>query len=1034
MSMPEAVRLNVCTEPVPAAGMPGIGQGRSLVTVDLYRRFKTMQGFAVSARTGVSGHGAEVELAVEQELGLESKAAVTAYGLEAFLQLCEEKALRHAAVRMAIADRLGCQADQGQPYRTTRASYIESGWWSLRQLSDAGSLVRDRRVTSYCPRCQTPLAEQDLRRPGGYRQGESTEVVVRLPIGEQDSSEPGRGADPRLNGADLLVWTAAPWTLPAGTGIAVRKDATYVIARRAGHGDRAVVAQDRLYRVLGEGWHPITSLTGSDLVGVRYRPAYEPDAASGRRFEVVAELADASGRPPRTGLPRGTDQPETGLPRGIGLPPGTGLVHLAPAYGLGQPGPDPRPIDPIGPDGRFDATVPALRGLFFADADPVIVADLSDRDLLVAARRRQVSRPHCPHCGTPLLRRALQAWHLDLSAISLAPAQAARGRSQDWVISRSTYWGTPLPFWECPGGHLTCVSSLAELSELAGTDLLDVNPHYPALAGIRIPCRTCRSEAAWVRQTIDPRYDCAAMSFAQHGAPLRHAAQFTADFPAWLAADNPEPTSTWLDDLNVVTASTMGTAPARSAIRHGRVLDECGQPMLGGQGSLIDPLSVIDRHGPDALRWYFASCPPEATIKFSDATIRNSARKLLLTYWHTAMFFRTHAQAIQPDAALAVQARPLADRWLLSELQAVVSDVTAALETFRPDLATHRLAGFVRDLSRWYIRLLRPRLTSPPDRATAASRTSPATLATPATPATQPTGRTSPATLATPATPATQPTGRTSPAIPAMSATQATDPTTPTTPAGVQASPGAGLATLGAGLDVLTRLIAPIAPMLAERVWSSIHGDDAAPSVHLAPWPRPLGSLLDDRLNEQMVRARRLVALGRAARAAAHIEARQPLAAAWIAPAGRLELDEEFADLIAAELNVKRVEISADQASQPSRPAREPAVATGPAGTIMLDVAITAQLRGEGRTRWAIREIQAARKHHRFPVGSQIMLGWTTDDPDLAAILEEHAPAIATAVRAASYHPMAATEAASDGYQPQPSHKLATTFWLRPLP
>jgi isoleucyl-tRNA synthetase len=996
MSMPEAVRLNVCTEPAPAAGMPGIGQGRSLVTVDLYRRFKTMQGFAVSARTGVSGHGAEVELAVEQELGLESKAAVAAYGLEAFLQLCEEKALRHAAIRMAFADRLGCQADQGQPYQTTRASYIESGWWSLRQLSDAGSLVRDRRVTSYCPRCQTPLAEQDLRRPGGYRQGESTEVVVRLPIGEQGSGEQGSGADPRLHGADLLVWTAAPWTLPAGTGIAVRKDATYVVARRAGHGDRAVVAQDRLYRVLGEGWHPITSLTGSDLVGVRYRPAYEPDAASGRRFEVVEELADASGLPPDTGLPRGTDQPETGLPRGIGLPPGTGLVHLAPAYGLGKPGPDARPIDPIGPDGRFNATVPALRGLFFADADPIIVADLSDRDLLVASRRRPVSRPHCPHCGTPLLRRALQAWHLDLSAISLAPAEAARGHRQDWVISRSTHWGTPLPFWECPGGHLTCVSSLAELSELAGTDLLDVNPHYPALARIRIPCRTCRSEAAWVRQTIDPRYDCAAMSFAQHGAPLRRAAQFTADFPAWLAADNSEPTSTWLDDLNVVTASTMGTAPARSAIRHGRVLDECGQPMLGGQGSLIDPLSVIDRHGPDALRWYFASCPPEATIKFSDATIRNSARKLLLTYWHTAMFFRTHAQAIQPDPELAVQARPLADRWLLSELQAVVSDVTAALETFRPDLATHRLAGFVRDLSRWYIRLLRSRLTSPPDRATATSPTSPAT--------------------------------------PTTSATQATDPATPTTPAGAQASPGAGLATLGTGLDVLTRLIAPIAPMLAERVWSSIHGDDAAPSVHLAPWPRPLGSQLDDRLNEQMVRARRLVALGRAARAAAHIEARQPLAAAWIAPAGRPELDEEFADLIAAELNVKRVEISSGQASQPSRPARELAVATGPAGTIMLDVAITAQLRGEGRARWAIREIQAARKRHGLPVGSQITLGWTTDDPDLAAILEEHAPAIATAVRAASYHPMTATEAASDGYQPHPSRKLATTFWLRPLP
>jgi isoleucyl-tRNA synthetase len=1029
MSIPEAVRVNICTEPGFAAGMPGIGQARSLVTVDLYRRFKTMQGFTVSARTGISGHGAEVELAVEQELGLDSEAAVTAYGLEAFLQLCKEKVLRHAAVRQAFAGRLACQADQGQPYQTMDASYIESVWWSVRQLSDSGSLVRDGRVTSYCPRCQTPLAEQDLRRPGVYRRSESTEVVLRLPIDEQGNdqqgnSERGSGADPRLHGADLLVWTTAPWALPAGTGIAVRKDATYVVARRAGHGDRAVVAQDRLYRVLGEGWHPIASLTGSDLIGLRYRPAYQPDPTTGRRFEVVEELADASSlppdasQPPGTGPPHGTALPpgtglphgtglRTGRPRGIDMPQGTGLVHLAPAYGPGRPGPDASLPDPIGPDGRFDATVPALRGLFFADADPVIVADLSDRDLLVAARRHAASRPHCPYCGTPLLRRALRAWHLDPSAISPAPARAASGPRQDWVISRTTRWGAPLPFWECRRGHVTCVSSLAELSELAGADLLDVDPHYPALARIRIPCRTCRSEATWVRQTIDPRYDCAAMPFAQHGAPLRGAAQFTADFPAWLAADNPEPGSTWLDDVNVITASTIGTAPARSAIKHGRVLDERGQPMLSGQGSLIDPLPVIDRHGADALRWYFASCPPETTIRFSDAAIRSVARKLLLTYWHTAMFFRTHAQASRPAPELAVQARPLADRWLLSELQAVISDVTAALETFRPDLATRRLAGFVRDVSHWYIRLLRPRLTPPANRPTAAGPTTAQTSRT--------TAQTSPG---------ADPTTSDTPAISATPAAVATG----------QTSLGAGLATLATGLDVLTRLIAPFAPLLAEQVWGCIHGDDAAPSVHLAPWPRPLGSLLDDRLNEQMTSARRLVALGRAARAAAHLEARQPLAAAWIAPAEPSGLDQEFADLIAAELNVSRVEFCADQASQPSQQPREPAVATGPAGTVTLDVALTAQLRGEGQARWAIREIQAARKHHGLPVGSQITLGWTTDDLDLAAILDEQAPAIATAVRAASYRPMTATEATSDGYQAQPSRKLPATFWLRPLP
>ncbi len=816
--------------------MPGVHHIEARVLKDAFPRFKTMQGFHVPRRAGWDCHGLPVEVAVEKELGLTSKRDIEAYGIKAFNSRCRESVLRHVDAFAEFTQRMGYWIDLSRAYRTMDPSYIESVWWSLKQVYGKGLLVRDFRISPYCPRCGTPLSDHEMGQPDVYRMVADPSVVVRFPV----TTVPA-GAPPQLAGADLLVWTTTPWTLVSNTAVAVHPDETYAIARKSGVGDRVVVADALFARVLGEGWHITDRFTGAELAGTTYEPPF-----------TLIEVPDAH-------------RVVTGS--FVTTEDGTGLVHLAPAFGAddmaagrehGLP-----VVNPVLPDGRFEEQIPVVGGLFFKAADPPLIESLSERGLLFSSRLHEHSYPHCWRCGTPLLYYALPSWFIRTTAVrdrllavneatNWQPPTIKDGRygdwlrnNVDWALSRTRYWGTPLPIWQCGENHLTCVGSLAELSELAGTDLTGMDPHRPFVDDVEISCPDCGSGARRVPEVIDVWYDSGAMPFAQFGAPLRDQAEFSRSFPAQFICEAIDQTRGWFYSLMTVGVLVLDQQSYQNVVCLGLLVDEHGRKMSKHLGNVLEPMQLMETHSADAVRWFFAvSGSPWATRKIGPAVLEEIVRKVLLTYWNTVSFLILYANtAAEQDGAASAQApppagRPVLDRWLLSELNLVVGEVTTALEAFDPATAGRRLARFIDDLSNWYVRRSRRRFWDGP----------------------------------------------------------------------VTADGAAAFATLSQALDTLTRLLAPITPFITDYVWDVLREDGGPDSVHLASWPIADESLIDTELAGQMELARRLVELGRSARASAVVKVRQPLARALISAPGFAGLPVELRAQVADELNVRSLE------------------------------------------------------------------------------------------------------------------------------
>ncbi len=988
--------------PPTANGRPGTHHIESRTFKDVFPRFRTMQGYQVNRKGGWDCHGLPVELAVEKELGFSGKADIEAFGIAEFNAHCRESVQRYVGLWEQMTDRMGCWLDMREPYRTMDPEYVESVWWALKQIHSRGLLVEDYRVAPYCPRCGTGLSDHELAQ--GYETVTDPSVYVRLPL----TSGP-HAASGREPGASLLIWTTTPWTLVSNALVAVHPEMTYVTATR--DGETVVVAESLVEKALGEGWTLGERFSGTDMVGWTYQ----------RPFDLVEW-------PARTDGAEGPDAHFVVAEDYVTAEDGTGLVHQSPAFGEDDFASCRRNgvamVNPVDARGHFLDDLDLVGGQFFRHANADLVADLEARGLLFRHLPYEHSYPHCWRCHTALLYYAQPSWYVRTTRIkgdliaqndqtNWFPGTIKHGRygdwlenNIDWALSRSRYWGTPLPIWRCEEGHQTCVGSLAELSELTGADQSGLDPHRPYVDDVVLPCPTCGQQAHRVPEVIDAWFDSGSMPFAQWGYPHVEgsASLLEQAYPADFICEAIDQTRGWFYTLMAVGTLVFEQSSYRNVLCLGHILAEDGRKMSKHLGNILEPIPLMDEHGADAVRWFMAAGgSPWAARRVGHTTIQETVRKVLLTYWNTVAFHVLYANLAQRSGQWSPSdtppaERPVLDRWALSEAHRLVGEVTSAMENFDTQRAGTLLSAYVDDLSNWYVRRSRRRFWEG-------------------------------------------------------------DP--------------AALSTLHECLQVVTQLMAPMAPFITERVWRDVfaHADPSLPeSVHLSDWPERDDSLVDADLAEQVRLARRLVELGRAARADAKVRTRQPLRRALVATGAHERLSAELRDEVAEELNVgaleplsaagadlvdhtakgnfralgKRfakqtprvaaaiadadaselarslaqtgravvvvdgedVEVEPEEVILSERPREGWSVVNEQGETVALDLEITPELRRAGLAREVVRMVQEARKSSGFEVSDRIALTWAVVDgagaDEVAAAVAAHGDLIGEEVLATS--------------------------------
>ncbi len=824
--------------PPTANGMPGLHHVWARVYKDLFCRYQTMQGHFVARRAGWDTHGLPVEVQVEKQLGISGKKAIEEQvGIAEFNRLCRESVLTYVGEFERLTERIGYWTDMEHAYYTFHPSYIESVWWQLQQLFDRGLLYEDLKVVPYCPRCGTALSSHELGQPGVHTDELDESAFVRLAILDADSHRGLKGA------THLAIWTTTPWTLLSNVAVAVNPDITYAVV------DGLVVAAELVESVLGDGVAIDATLTGQALLGVHYQ----------RPFDDVPFLD-------------GVDACYVVAAEYVNTDDGTGLVHQSPAFGevdrlVGRANGLPT-LNPVGADGTFTSEVPWLEGRDVRETNHDINDELERRGLLIRRMDYTHALPHCWRCGTTLIYWGKPSWYIATSqfkdqllaenaTIDWHPGHIREGRmgewlanNVDWALSRDRFWGTPLPIWRCAENHLTCVGSRAELSELTGRDLSELDPHRPAIDDVVVPCRTCSADARRVEPVIDAWFDSGAMPAAQVGFPHVPASADAMQFPAQLIVEAIDQTRGWFYSLLAVNTLVFGAKPYEHVLCLGHIVDENGKKMSKSQGNVIDPWEVLNTRGADALRWWmFSQGSPWTSTRASLGAIDASLRDTLATLWNTFSFFTTYASLnefdpLDPEIPVSPE-RPAIDRWILSRLEDVTATMTAALEGYEPLSGTDAFSALIDDLSNWYVRRSRRRFWR-------------------------------------------------------------TDPRTP------RSDSLAAQATLLEVLQRITLLLAPFCPFIAERLYRGLFGVSDDDSVHLADWPLARVERRDEELEASMDVARRLTSLGRAARADAGIKVRQPLSRALVfLPSG---VTMPPAGIVEDELNVDELEYGSELA------------------------------------------------------------------------------------------------------------------------
>ncbi|WP_030909351.1 isoleucine--tRNA ligase [Streptomyces sp. NRRL F-5126] len=997
--------------PPTANGMPGAHHIEARVFKDVFPRFRTMRGYHVPRKAGWDCHGLPVELAVEKELGFEGKKDIEAYGIAAFNDRCRASVTRHTDAFAELTNRMGYWLDMDNAYWTMSPEYVDSVWWSLKQIFGKGLLVQDYRVAPWCPKDETGLSDHELAQ--GYETVVDPSVYVRFPL----------TSGPLAGEASMLVWTTTPWTLVSNTAVAAHPDVRYVVATDGT--EKLVVAEPLLAEALGEGWEATgTSFTGKEMERWTYdRPfdLVEFPAGVPAHFVVNAEYVTTGD--------------------------GTGLVHQSPAFGeedllvgraYGLP-----VVNPVRPDGTFAPDVPLVGGVFFKKADEALTEDLRARGLLLRHLPYEHSYPHCWRCHTALLYYAQPSWYIRTTAVkdrlieenektNWFPESVKHGRygdwldnNVDWALSRKRYWGTPLPIWRCAGeeGHLTCVGSRAELTELTGTDQSELDPHRPFIDAVTFACPQCGETATRVDEVIDAWYDSGSMPFAQYGYPYKNKELFERRYPAQFISEAIDQTRGWFYTLMAIGTLVFDQSSYENVVCLGHILAEDGRKMSKHLGNILEPIPLMDQHGADAVRWFMAAGgSPWAARRVGHNTIQEVVRKTLLTYWNTVAFQALYARTSgwAPSAADSLPAdRPLLDRWLLGEAHALVAEATRAMEAYDTQRTGKLLSAFVDDLSNWYVRRSRRRFWQGDK---AALRTLHEVLETVTR-------------LMAPLTPF----------ITERVWQDLVVPVTPDAPESVhlaswpEADPSAVDPELSRQMALVRRLVEL---GRATRAESGVKTRQPLSRALIAAagfeaLPEGLREQITDELNVSSLAS--LSEVGGSlveTTAKANFRAlgkrfgkRVQEVAKAVAAADAAQLSRALREGTASvDVEGESVSLAPDEVIITETPREGWSVASDSGATVALDLEISPELRLAGLARDAIRLIQEARKNSGLDVADRIALRWVTTSDEARAALTRHAKLISDEVLATDF-----AEGGPDGTYGSPftDEGLGLTFHLR---
>ena len=809
--------------PPTANGKPHIGHVETRVIKDMIPRYRTMKGYQVPRKAGWDTHGLPVELEVEKKLGLDGKDQIEKYGVEPFIEQCKESVWKYEGMWEDFSHTVGFWADMKNPYVTYHNDYIESEWWALKEIWKKGLLYEGHKIVPYCPRCGTPLSSHEVAQ--GYKDVKERSAVVRFKVKGED--------------AYILAWTTTPWTLPSNVALCVNPDEDYVKVTSKGY--TYYMAAALVDTVLGEGAEVLEHYQGKDLEFKEYEPLFpyaEKRIGNKKAYYVVCDTY-------------------------VTLTDGTGVVHIAPAFGEDDSKVGHRYDLPfvqlVNEKGEMTEETP-WAGTFCKKADMAVLQALEDKDLLFDAPLFEHSYPHCWRCDTPLIYYARETWFIRMTAvkedlirnnntINWIPESIGKGRFgdwlenvQDWGLSRNRYWGTPLPVWQCECGHQDCIGSIEELKEKADNCPDDIELHRPYIDAVTIKCPKCGKEMHRVPEVIDCWFDSGSMPFAQHHYPFENKETFEKQFPAQFISEAVDQTRGWFYSLLAISTLLFNKAPYENVIVLGLVQDENGQKMSKSKGNAVDPFDALQTYGADAIRWYFyTSSAPWLPSRFAGKTVVEGQRKFMGTLWNTYAFFVLYANIDNFDAtkySLEYEKLAVMDKWLLSRLESTVKAVDDNLENFRIPEAAKALQSFVDDMSNWYVRRSRERFWAK----------------------------------------------------------------------GMEQDKINAYMTLYTALVTVAKAAAPMIPFMTEDIYQNLVKsiDASAPeSIHLCDFPEVHENWIDPKMEEDMADLLEIVVMGRAARNTANIKNRQPIGTMYVK--SEFQLSEFYKEIIEDELNVKEV-------------------------------------------------------------------------------------------------------------------------------